>query len=123
VLREGLPPQASGEPEGVSRPRRLANPKGVGVPKARSSPGGIFHPATPDASTVKARRLGCFPRQTLGEPSEVLMPAASRKASTEETSRSRHNGQSSPLGLLPPADFGGTPTPDPSGEPEGTLFV
>ncbi|QDL11848.1 hypothetical protein DP114_31650 [Brasilonema sennae CENA114] len=27
---------------------------------------------------------------------------------------SRHNGQSSPLGLLPPADFGGTPTPDPS---------
>ncbi|MBW4624859.1 MAG: hypothetical protein KME49_04955 [Brasilonema octagenarum HA4186-MV1] len=49
-------------------------------------------PATPDASTVKARRLGCFPRQTLGEPSEVLMPAASRKASTEETSRSRHNG-------------------------------
>jgi hypothetical protein len=27
------------------------------------------------------------------------------------TPRSRHNGQSSPLGLLPPADFGGTPTP------------
>ncbi len=30
---------------------------------------------------------------------------------TEETSRSRHNGQSSSLRLLPPTDFGGTPTP------------
>ncbi len=41
--------------------------------------------------------------------------------------RSRHNGQSSSLGLLPPTDFGGTPTPDPSvGKPSsrtGSLRV
>ncbi|MBW4627317.1 MAG: hypothetical protein KME49_17875 [Brasilonema octagenarum HA4186-MV1] len=51
TLPEGVPPTTGRELFGGSFPRKRA----LGTRQ-------------PVATTVKARRLGCFPRQTLGEP-------------------------------------------------------
>ncbi|WP_216669914.1 hypothetical protein [Brasilonema sennae] len=99
----------SGNPFGCAQSARLtANALvGTATPYGESSAAG----GSPSAGDWRTRRaIGNARRLT---PHSTLPEGV--PPTTGGTLRSRHNGQSSSLGLLPPTDFGGTPTPDPYG--------
>ncbi len=80
VLQEGFPPQATGEPEGVSLRRQLANPKGF--PSAGNWRTRRGFP--PQATGVSAKRRLLHVRSVSVPPTEelTLTPLACRRHRT-----------------------------------------